>query len=467
MKTSRKLTVCSTSEETIVAISTPPGRSGIGVIRLSGPEALTITERIFRPGAGIPLAPRTATFGEICEPHTNDIVDQAVVTFFKGPHSYTGEDSIEISCHGSPVILRRVLDIILECGARAAGPGEFTMRAFFNGRMDLTQAEALRDLIEAQTIYQARVALRQVQGSLSQLLQPLKQSLVEIIVQLETAVEFVEDDVTTETLHTLSLRLDTLASRFAEIERSFRVGRVIREGIQLAIVGKPNVGKSSLFNRLLQKERAIVTEIPGTTRDALVDAASIGGVPVSLVDTAGIRHAVEVVEKIGIQRSRQAIADADLVLVVLDASQPLDQDDLTVLQETDSLPRLIVVNKTDLEMELTAELLQPTVASPAVHTSALIGTGIEELQQEILAIITSRSAFQPEDVILTNARHHRLIVEAKQAIEKAQAALSEGYSEEVALVELHNALRAVGEITGEVTIEDLLDQIFSTFCIGK
>jgi len=409
-----------------------------------------------------------ATFGEIRQPQTDELIDEAIVVFFKGPESYTGEDLVEISCHGSPVILRRVLELITELGARIARPGEFTLRAFLSGRIDLTQAEAVRDLIEAQTVYQARVAARQMQGSLSQLLQPIKQSLVDAIVQMETAVEFVEDDVTIESCFSLARRLNDLITRLNEMERSFSFGRVIREGIELAIVGKPNVGKSSLFNRLLQKERAIVTEIPGTTRDALIDVASIQGVPVSLVDTAGIRHALDVVEKIGVQRSRQAIADADLVLVVLDGSQPLDDDDLGIMRETESLPRLMVVNKTDLELKLDAESLRSSAkGTPIVRVSALTGAGIEALQQEILEIITSRSAFQPEDVILTNARHHRLIVEAARCIEKAKAALDEGYSEEVALVGLHDALRAMGEITGEVTIEEILDQIFSTFCIGK
>lgn len=456
-----------TTQDTIVALSTPMGRSGLGVIRLSGPDALALAQHLFRPKGAPSLLPHRATFGTVHEPQTGELVDEVVATFFPRPHSYTGEDVVEISCHGSPVILRRVVELALELGARLARPGEFTLRAFLKGRLDLTQAEAVRDLIEAQTIYQTKVALRQLHGSLSQMLQPLKQRLIHAIVHLETAVEFADEDVTPESRPSLSSQLDDLATRLSEIEKTFRTGRIVREGIQLAIVGKPNVGKSSLFNRLLAKERAIVTEIPGTTRDALSEAASIDGIPVNLIDTAGIRHTTDRVESIGITRSRQAIADADLVLVVLDASQPLDEDDRTVLEDTAQQPRLIVANKNDLPPQWNVtELDQWGVHGPVVFVSALTGEGLDQLKQEILkAVLGGR--LHPEDVILTNVRHHRLVVVAMEAVRKAIRALNEGYSEEVALVGLHDALRALGEITGEVTVEDILEQIFSTFCIGK
>jgi len=457
------------SEDTIAAISTPPGRSGIGIVRLSGPAAREIARRIFHPKTeGADLSPRRATFGEIRDPDTGDLVDEAVVTFFPGPHSYTGEDVVELSCHGSPVVLRRVLDLALEHGARAAGPGEFTLRAFLNGRIDLVQAEAIRDLIEAQTVTQARVALRQMQGSLSRRLHPIRQSLVDAIVQMETAVEFVEDDVLTESRSSLMARLDGAIAELEAIAAQYRTGRIVREGIHIAIVGKPNVGKSSLFNRLLSRERAIVTEIPGTTRDMLIETASIEGVPVHLVDTAGLREASDRVERLGIERSREAIADADLVLVVLDGSQPLDEDDRMVLEATRSVPRLLAINKHDLPERLDPEAIRALQeTAPLCRVSALTGQGLDELRRRILELVTSGSAFQPEDVILTNARHHRLILAARDAIVQARRALDEGYSEEVALVGLHDALRCLGEITGEVTIEDILNQIFSTFCIGK
>jgi tRNA modification GTPase len=456
-----------TRQETIVALSTPIGRSGIGVIRLSGPLARTIADRLFRPKTASALTPYRATFGTLHEPQTDELVDEVVTTFFPGPHSYTGEDVIEFSCHGSPVILRRVIELALECGAQLARPGEFTLRAFLNGRLNLTQAEAVRDLIQAQTIYQAKVALRQLQGSLSQTLQPLKQALIHAIVHLETAVEFAEEDVTPKGRPSLIGQLDELVAQLAEIEKTFRFGRIVREGLQMAIVGKANVGKSSLFNRLLEKDRAIVTDIPGTTRDALSEAASIEGIPFTLVDTAGIRRTTDVVETIGITRSRQAIADADLVLVVLDVSQPLDEDDHTVLQETAGHPRLIVANKKDLPRQWDTEDLRSWGGDdPIISVSALTGDGMNILTREVLTIVMGGRVY-PEDVILTNVRHHRLIVAAIEAVRKAVDALTEGYSEEVALVGLHEALRSLGEITGEVTVEDILDQIFSTFCIGK
>jgi len=462
------------SEDTIAAISTPPGPGGIGVIRLSGPKAQEIARAVFHPRverkkhAESFLPPRRATFGEIRNPRTGELLDEAVVTFFKGPQSYTGEDVVEFSCHGSPVVLRRVLDVLLELGARAAGPGEFTLRAFLNGRIDLTQAEAIRDLIEAQTTTQARVALRQMQGSLSQRLQPIRQTLVDAIVQMETAVEFVEDDIVTESRTSLLSRLEDAIAHLEEIAAHYHTGRLVREGIHIAIVGKPNVGKSSLFNRLLERERAIVTEIPGTTRDMLIETASIAGIPIHLVDTAGLREATDRIERLGIERSRQAIADADLLLLVLDGSQPLDEDDRTVLAQTSSVPRLIAINKQDLPERLDPESVQALApTSPMCRVSALTGHGVDELRRQIVEILTSGSAFQPEDVILTNARHHRLIMAAREAILRARQALLDGYSEEVALVGLHDALRSLGEITGEVTIEDILNQIFSTFCIGK
>ncbi|GBC78490.1 tRNA modification GTPase MnmE [bacterium HR08] len=461
------------SEDTIAAISTPPGRGGIGIVRLSGPRAREIARTVFHPKAKgapheAPFPPRRATLGEIRDPQTGDLLDEAIATFFPGPHSYTGEDVIEFSCHGSPIVLRRVVEVLLECGARAAGPGEFTLRAFLNGRIDLTQAEAIRDLIEAQTVTQARVALRQMQGSLSRRLQPLRQTLMDVIVQMETAVEFVEDDIVTESRASLLRRLEAVIAQLEEIASHYRTGRLVREGIHIAIIGKPNVGKSSLFNRLLERERAIVTEIPGTTRDMLIEMASIEGIPIHLVDTAGLREATDRIERLGIERSRQAIADADLVLVVLDGSRPLEGEDRLVLEETRSVPRLIVINKRDLPERLDPESVRAlTHEAPICYISALTGQGVNELRRQILETITCGSAFSPEDVILTNARHHRLIVAAREAVLQARRALMEGYSEEVALVGLHDALRNLGEITGEVTIEEILERIFSTFCIGK
>lgn len=463
------MTLSSTDlDDTISAVSTAMGRSGIGIVRLSGAESLTIAQQLFHPKSQTPLSPNLARFGEIREPQSDELIDEAVMTFFKGPKSYTGEDLVELSCHGSPVILRRVLELTTQLGARIAQPGEFTLRAFLNGRIDLTQAEAVRDLIDAQTTYQAKVAVRQLQGSLSQQLQPMKESLTEMIVHLETAVEFVDDDVLPEDIRSTATKLDRLLTQLTEIERSFSLGRIVREGIQLAIVGRPNVGKSSIFNKLLQKERAIVTAIPGTTRDTLSEAVSIDGIPVHLVDTAGIRESADVVEKLGIERTRTAMADADIVLLVLDGSETLTDDDVVILNDTQSMPRLIIVNKMDLPAQLPPDQIQSIASgSTWVRVSALTGDGIEALRNKVVEAVTSGSALGAEDVILTNSRHHDLIVRTIRALKEAQKALDEGYSEEVVLVGMHEALRTLGEITGETTIEDILDQIFSTFCIGK
>lgn len=456
------------TEDTISAISTAMGRSGIGIVRLSGPQALDIAQRLFRPRSGVPLSPNRAQWGEIRDPQSGELIDEVVVTFFRAPRSYTGEDVVELSCHGSPVVLQRVLELTIQLGARIAKPGEFTLRAFLNGRLDLTQAEAVRDLIEAQTTYQARVAARQLRGSFSRQLQPIKDALTNMIVHLETAVEFADEDVHPEDVKTIAVQLDRVIAELSEIERSFSFGRLVREGIQLALVGRPNVGKSSIFNKLLKKERAIVTDIPGTTRDLLSDAVSLDGIPVHLIDTAGIRKTADRVESIGVERARTAIADADVVLVILDGSQALTEDDQAVLEETQSAPRLIVVNKSDLPPQLTPEQLRATaVGSPWIRVSALTGAGIDELRHTVVEFITSGRAPATEDVILTNSRHHDLIVRAIEALQESRGALEEGYSEEVILVGMHEALRVLGEITGETTVEDILDQIFSTFCIGK
>lgn len=456
-------------DDTISAIATASGRSGIGVVRVSGSKSLFIIEQLFRPREQRPVCANMARVGHIFDPQSGEIVDEAVVTFFQKPKSYTGEDLVEISCHGSPVILRRVLELTIEQGARLAQPGEFTLRAFFNGRIDLTQAEAVRDLIEAQTLHQAKVAVQQLQGSLSKQLQPIKEALKEMIVHLETAVEFVEDDVRPESLDLMSVKLDELLKELTTLEQSFGYGRVLREGIELVIVGRPNVGKSSIFNRLLNKDRAIVTDIPGTTRDTLSDAVSIAGIPVHLTDTAGIRSSTDPVEKLGVIRTRTAMTDADLILVVLNGTEELTQEDLSILSETNSFPRLIAINKSDLPSRFTPDRIESVAGnSSCVSVSALTGVGIDELRKKIVEIVTQHSStLAIENVILTNSRHHELIVRVIESLKEARKAVEEGYSEEVVLVGLHQGLRLLGEITGETTIEDILDKIFSTFCIGK
>lgn len=449
--------------DTIAAISTPPGRGGIGIVRLSGARSLEIAKALFRAAGRAELgAPNRAQYGRIVDA-AGETVDTALLTYFKSPHSYTGEDVVELSCHGSPVILRKVLDMALELGARLAEPGEFTLRAFLNGRMDLAQAQAVRDMIEAQTYYQAKLAMRQLEGELSRRLEPIKQSIIEAIVHLESAVEFVEEDISPEAISSLAAKLEGARRELERIASSFALGRFVREGFDLAIVGRPNVGKSSVFNRLIGSERAIVTEIPGTTRDALYETTSISGVPVRLIDTAGIRQTADVVEKIGIERTKAAMADADIVLLVLDSSEPLSSDDLKLLEEVPPEKRIVVLNKSDLprRLESGADL------DGELLVSALNGSGFDRLTEAIFGRLAGRDSPERDDIMITDARQHDAMRRALGQIEQAKKLMLEGELEEVILLKLRSALEALGEITGETSTEDILDQIFSTFCIGK
>jgi tRNA modification GTPase len=364
------------------------------------------------------------------------------------------------------VILGQVLGLVCDRGARIAEPGEFTLRAFLNKRIDLTQAQAIRDLINAQTGYQARLAMRQLQGSLSARLTPIKETLVNVIVQLESSVEFVEDDISPEARNTLIEKLDQAICSLEQAASSFNLGRHVREGFDLAIVGRPNVGKSSVFNRLIGRERAIVTELPGTTRDALYEATAVAGVPVRLVDTAGIRETTDVVENIGIVRSREAIADADVSLLLLDASEPLNNDDIILLNEVPEERRIIVYNKIDLLGKTKTGFLE-TGHPELLCISALTGEGFDALTSAILIQLSGETATERDDLIVTDARQHSALVSSIKLLRTARSLLSEGELEEVVLLRMKASLSSLGEITGETLTEDILGEIFSTFCIGK
>jgi tRNA modification GTPase len=392
--------------------------------------------------------------------HYQQRIDEVVVTYFAKPHSYTTDDIIEISAHGSPVVLRHIVELALARGARLAEPGEFTMRAFLNGRIDLTQAEAVRDLIDSQTLYQAKVAAQQLEGALSRRLQPIKQKLVELIALLEAGIDFAEDDVSVLPGEEILKHMAAMRTPLEELARSFAYGKIVHEGLTLAIVGRPNVGKSSLFNRLVERERAIVTATPGTTRDLVTETVSLGGIPVKLVDTAGIRRALDEAESIGIQKSMEALADADLVLVVLDASQPETAEGEPLLDQIKNRTAIVVENKSDL----------CGVATPAdlrIRTSALTGEGISELRAAILRHVTGDAGSAAESGFLTNARHQSLVRDSLTALEAAQAAVHNRVPHEMLLIDLYNALRPLDEITGATTNDDILNLIFSRFCIGK
>ena len=445
------------ANDTIVAIATPPGRGGIGVVRLSGSQAIEITGSLVH-FPKLPLETQRATLGDFREPESGRSLDQVVVTCFRQPHSYTAEDVVEISCHGAPVVLRHLVESCLERGARAAEPGEFTLRAFLNGRIDLPRAEAVRDLIEAATLYQARIATQQASGSVSRRLAPIKEQLLELIALLEAGIDFAEDDVSVAPAAEILRRLAPVREGVARLAASFQYGSLVRQGLTLAIVGRPNVGKSSLFNRLLEQDRAIVTEIPGTTRDLISETASIGGIPVKLFDTAGIRVTNERVESLGIERSLQAMADADLALVVIDASQPESAEDESLIARAAGRP-LVVANKCDLAVARTSPSTLPV--------SALTGQGIAELREAILEAVAPKGAFEQETGFITSLRHEQLLRESMEYLEKAGAAVEAAIPHEMLLLDLYAALRPIDAITGATTADDILNRIFSTFCIGK
>jgi tRNA modification GTPase len=401
-------------------------------------------------------------------------IDEVVVTYFAKPHSYTTDDVIEISAHGSPVVLRHIVELSLAQGARLAEPGEFTMRAFLNGRLDLTQAEAVRDLIDAQTLFQAKVAAQQLDGALSNRLKSIKQKLVDLIALLEAGIDFAEDDVSIASDATIRDRIAEVRIPLQRLAATFAYGKIVHQGLTLAIVGRPNVGKSSLFNRLVERERAIVTAQPGTTRDLVSETVAIGGIPVELVDTAGIRQAPDdaEAETLGIKKSIEALADADLVLVVIDKSQPRNKEDEELLRQIEVRPAIVVENKSDLlsscgDGRIARPAERSSATPPIIQTSALTGEGIPALRQAILRHVAGDRTTHQESGFLTNVRHQKLVSDALAALDDATNAVAARIPHEMLLLDLYRALRPLDEITGATTTDDILNLIFSTFCIGK
>ncbi len=474
----------STNPDTIAAVSTPPGRGGIGIVRLSGPLAASIAAQLVRlrhplehgrarladvidvedGGAG----GASDAGGEIAERPEAARIDEAVVTFFGAPHSYTAEDVVEIAAHGSPVVLEMLLRRALELGAQLAEPGEFTQRAFLAGRLDLTEAEAVRDLIEAQTLTQARLAASQMGGALSRRVAPVKQLLMELVALLEAGIDFAEDDLDVAPQAEIARRIGELTPPLAALEASFARGHVVHDGLSLAIVGRPNVGKSSLFNRLVERDRAIVTATPGTTRDLVTERISLEGIPLELVDTAGLREGHEEAEQLGIARSREALADAAIVLLVLDATQPLNEEEHRLLGAVAGRPAIVAVNKSDLVKNGTkaAGAGAPLPANLiALSTSALTGEGIAALRERILTMATGGAAAEPG--MLTNLRQQQAVSAALAALADATRANAESIPHEMILLDLYRALWVLDSLTGQTTPDDILNLIFSTFCIGK
>jgi tRNA modification GTPase len=449
--------------DTIVAVATSPGRSAIGVIRLSGPQSLEIFRSLIHDELFTP-EPNRVFLKQIVR-ESGEPLDSALVTYFEEPRSFTGEEMIELSCHGSPVILRRLLDSTQNLGARLADPGEFTLRACKNGKMNLSQAEAIRDLIDAQTDAAAAQAARQLKGELAVALKPAKEMLIQIIVRLESALEFVEDDLPRVQTQQIEKELAEVIKIVERLALTFATGRALREGLKVAIVGRPNVGKSSLFNKLVGMNRAIVTEIAGTTRDSISASISLSGIPISITDTAGIRVAKDKIEEIGIERTHQSMADSDLLVVVIDGSTNLSDEDLTIINQAVPNRYVVAINKCDLgrNPELEDRLRQ---SSKVVHLSALTGEGLEKLNAAILEPFGGVDS-EAVGLLITDSRHYDLLRRTQSSLERSVELFSNSASEEIVLVGLHSALQFLGEITGETTTDDILAEIFSTFCIGK
>ncbi len=459
------------SDDTIAAVATAVGEGGIGIVRLSGPASVAIADGLFRGIGGRPASgqpSRFAAYGHIVDPADGQTVDEVLLLIMRAPFSYTREDVVEIHCHGGPLPLRRILALVLAAGARAAEPGEFTKRAFLNGRLDLSQAEAVIDVIRAKTDASLRLAVGHLAGAFSQKVRAFRQEILRLIAHLEAAIDFPEEDIEELAAREVAAALTTLGGDIDRLLATAGTGRILREGLSTAIIGKPNVGKSSLLNALLGAKRAIVTDVPGTTRDIIEEYVNIGGIPLKVIDTAGIRETVDVVERIGVERAREALAQADLVLVLLDASAPLTAEDREVLGLLAGRQAIVLVNKTDLPAVIDLEMVSALVADkPVIRISALEGTGVDELETAISELVYSGRVVQGDSAFVNNVRHSQLLAQARGRLTEAQAAAEGGLPPDCVVVDLRAAWTLLGEIIGETVGEDIIDQIFSQFCIGK
>lgn len=455
--------------DTIAAISTPVGQGGIGIVRMSGPQALEIADRIFRPRkAGPPSRARQAslTYGHIISPDGMTVMDEALLAVMGAPHSYTKEDVVEINCHGGMIPVKRALETVLAQGARLADPGEFTKRAFLNGRINLAQAEAVCDLITAKTEESMRIAVEQLQGGLSEKIGEIKNSLVEIGAFTEAHIDFPEDGIETKNSQQLRERLAEIKEEIDSLSGTFQDARFFRDGLSVAIVGRPNVGKSSLLNMLLKKEKAIVTELPGTTRDLIEDYLNINGLPIRIMDTAGIRNSEERIEKEGIRRSLKALENADFIIALLDGSEPLAEEDFHLLKRIRGKNAVIVINKSDLPCRISPGAVQE-MTGEYLSLSALSGEGLETLKSVIFHSNLRNWGEEREGIVVTNLRHKTALDRTSESLQRAINLLFARHPLEFFSIELREALDSLGEIAGTVTSEDILDKIFSSFCIGK
>lgn len=455
--------------DTIAAIATAPGEAGIGIVRVSGPDALPAARVLFRRPDGSPLAaaPRShhATYGYVVRPGTEEKLDECVLTYFAGPRSYTGEDVVELACHGSNLVLATVLNALLAGGVRLAEPGEFTRRAFLNGRLDLAAAEAVIDVIRARTDAALRVATGQLSGRLSREIAELRHALITLLAEIEAAIDF-PDDVEPPADEELAGRAGQVRSRAEALLRTADAGRLYREGAALVLAGRPNVGKSSLLNALLGEARAIVTDIPGTTRDVIEETLNLRGIPVRAIDTAGLRETTDTVEALGVERTRAQLAAADLVLWILDASEGLTERDREIAAELEGRRVVVVANKIDRGDRLPDEVACPIPGAPVVRVSALTGVGVPELESVVAETLLGGD-LTPDSVWVSNVRHQARLRSAVAALDRAIEAAEAGFDQAAIALDLKLAAEALGEITGETVTEETISQIFARFCVGK
>ncbi|GKV57690.1 tRNA modification GTPase MnmE [Sporosarcina sp. NCCP-2222] len=458
--------------DTIAAISTPMGEGAIAIVRLSGDEAIQLTSRIFRSPSGKNLADEpshTIHYGHLIDPSTEEVVEEVMVSIMRAPKTFTREDVVEVNCHGGLVAVKRVLQLILKEGARLAEPGEFTKRAFLNGRIDLSQAEAVMDLIRAKTDRAMNVALNQMDGKLSRLIGDLRQALLETLAQVEVNIDYPEyDDVEEVTIPLMIEKCSWVSEEIDKLLRTSSQGKILREGLSTVIVGRPNVGKSSLLNSLVQENKAIVTDIAGTTRDIIEEYVNVRGVPLRLVDTAGIRETEDIVERIGVERSRQVLKEADLILLVLNSSEELTEEDKRLFEATEGMDRIIVTNKTDLPRKLDFTEVENLVENPKiVATSLMKEEGVDELEEAISKLFFEGSLEAGDLTYVSNARHIALLHKAHATIQDAIAAAEANVPVDMIQIDVTRTWEILGEIVGDTVQESLINQLFSQFCLGK
>lgn len=455
--------------DTIAAISTPMGEGGIAVIRVSGPEAVSIADKIYKGKKSLASVPsHTVNYGFIIDPESKERIDEVLVTVMRAPRTFTREDVVEISCHGGMIPVERTLEALLATGARLAEPGEFTKRAFLNGRIDLSQAEAVMDLIRAKTDRAAKMALGQHEGRLSRMINRLRNEILEVLAHLAVNVDYPEYDAEEMTAKLLRERAQEIEREIERLLSTARQGKIIREGIHTAIVGRPNVGKSSLMNALTQENKAIVTDIPGTTRDVIEEYVNVRGIPLRLLDTAGIRETEDVVERIGVERSRQALEQADLILLVLNYAEPLNEEDRRLLQWVRNHMALVIVNKTDLPRKLDLDQVRELSGDlPIITTSLKEERGIEDLEEAISRLFKLGKVDMADGTYVSNARHIHLLKKALESVREVLNGIDAGMPLDMVEIDLKNAWQFLGEVIGDAVAEDLIDQIFSQFCLGK